>query len=147
MASFVAERWRGPDHDEALELWNAIPAEKRNGATIMVEEVPADTKAANGILSSVTCGEKSPETTVVLEDANGKHTFRSKGGYLVGYSDTVWYGRDHFSLCHHLEGLRAIVRYKESQDKEIVGDWVELELREDVPVPTKKVEAAADSKN
>ncbi|HEY6944047.1 MAG TPA: hypothetical protein VI431_02825, partial [Candidatus Acidoferrum sp.] len=61
---------------------------------------------------------------------------------------TLWYGRDHFSVCHHLEGLRAIVRYKESQDKDSAGDWVELELREDLPTPaTKKVEAAADPKS
>ena len=147
LASFVAERWRGPDHDEALELWNAVPAEKRGGNTSIAEEVPADTKEANGVLTSVTCGDNGSGTTVVLEDANGKHTFRSKGAHMVGYSDTVWYGRDHFSLCHHLEGLRAIVRYKGSQDKDIAGDWVELELREDVPVPSKKVDATVDSKN
>lgn len=147
VASFVAERWRGPDHDEALELWNAVPTEKRTGNTTVVEEVPADTKVANGILNSVICGESGSGTTVVLEDANGKRTFHSKGGHMVGYSDTLWYGRDHFSLCHHLEGLRAIVRYKESQDKAIAGDWVELELREDVPLPPKKVNTAADSKD
>lgn len=148
IASFVAERWRGPDHDEALELWNAIPAEKRNGDVTIAEEVPADTKMASGILTSVTCGEKNPETTLVIEDANGKRTFRNKDVHLIGYSDTLWYGRDHFSVCHHLEGLRAIVRYKDTQDKDSAGDWVELELREDLPwPPNKKVEASTNSKN
>ena len=87
-------------------------------------------------------------TTLVFEDANGKRTFRNKGGYIVGYSDTLWYGRDHFTVCHHLEGLRAIVRYKETQDKDSAGDWVELELRQDLPLaPNQKREATNDSKN
>ncbi|HEY6944414.1 MAG TPA: hypothetical protein VI431_04680, partial [Candidatus Acidoferrum sp.] len=133
LAAFVAERWRGPDHDEALELWNLIPAEKRKTEVSLAEEVPEGTKAASGKLLSVTCGEKGEGTTVVIENESGKETFRSKGGHMVGYSDTLWYGRDHFSVCHHLEGLRAIVRYKESQDKDSAGDWVELELREDLP--------------
>ena len=30
-ARFVAERWIVSDHDEAVELWNAIPQEKRPG--------------------------------------------------------------------------------------------------------------------
>ena len=148
VASLVAERWRGPDHDEALELWNAVPAEKRDSDAAIGEEVPADTKGASGTLMSVTCGEKSMGTTLVFEDANGKRTFRNKGGYIVGYSDTLWYGRDHFTVCHHLEGLRAIVRYKETQDKDSAGDWVELELRQDLPLaPNQKREATNDSKN
>jgi hypothetical protein len=52
---------------------------------------------------------------------------------MVGYSDTLWFGGDHFTLCHHLDGLRAVVRYKPSVDKPSAGEWVELELREDLP--------------
>jgi hypothetical protein len=148
LAAFVAERWRGPDHDEALELWNQIPAGKLKSEVPLAEEVPEGTKAASGKLLSVTCGQKDEGTTVVIKNGDGKETFRSKGAYMVGYSDILWYGHDHFSVCHHLEGLRAIVRYKESQDKNSANEWVELELREDLPMPPRrKVEAIADPKS
>ena len=28
-AQFVAQRWPGPNHNEAVELWNSIPQEQR----------------------------------------------------------------------------------------------------------------------
>jgi cytochrome c-type biogenesis protein CcmH/NrfG len=28
-AKYVAERWYGPDHDEAVELWNSVPEAQR----------------------------------------------------------------------------------------------------------------------
>lgn len=50
-------------------------------------------------------------------------------------------------ISHHLDGLRAIVRYRETLDKDSAGDWVELELRQDLPLaPTQKQEATNDSK-
>jgi hypothetical protein len=66
---------------------------------------------------------------------------------MVGYSDTLWFGSDHFSLCHHLEGLRAVVRYKPSADKQSAGEWVELELREDLPKLEKTSAPPAAAKN
>jgi hypothetical protein len=32
--------------------------------------------------------------------------FKSKGRQMIGYSDTLWYGSDHCSLCYHLEDAR-----------------------------------------
>jgi tetratricopeptide (TPR) repeat protein len=146
-ASFVAERWKGPDHDEAVELLNQVPAEKRGEIVTAIVESPGETKLAAGTLSSLTCGERGAGATVVIENQNGKHSFHSKGFQMVGYSDTVWYGSDHFTLCHHLDGLRAIVRYKASTEKESEGDWVELMLRQDLPLPLdKRVEAAGEVK-
>jgi hypothetical protein len=146
-ASFVAERWKGPDHDEAVELLNQVPAEKRGEPPMVVVELPGETKLANGTLKGLTCGEKGAGTTVVIENESGKHTFRSKGIQMIGYSDTVWYGSDHFTLCHHLEGLRAVVRYKASTEKEIEGDWVALMLRQDLPLPIdRKVDPTGETK-
>ena len=54
----------------------------------------------------------------------------------MGYSDTLWYGRDHFSDCRHIEGMRAIVRYKPGTSN-AVNDLVGLELRVDVPIAAK----------
>jgi hypothetical protein len=84
---------------------------------------------------------------VVIENADGALTFRNAGARRIGYSDTLWYGSDHFSPCHHLEGLRAVVRYKANEDQTVAGDWVELELREDLPeFDGKKSETAASKK-
>jgi len=54
---------------------------------------------------------------------------------LVGFSDTLWYGRDHFSRCHHLEGLRAVVHYRPASDATYAGDIAEVEIRDDLPPP------------
>jgi hypothetical protein len=54
---------------------------------------------------------------------------------MLGFSDTLWFGTDHFSVCHHLDGLRAVVRYKQSPDTPSAGEWVELEVRQDLPAP------------
>ena len=131
-ATFVAERWHGPDHDEAIELWSALPGEKRPSDTTLVSDALNGTQTSRGTLLSVACAGKEG-TTVVIQNAEGTQTFNSTGVHMLGYSDTLWFGTDHFTLCHHLEGLRAIVHYKPSADKKSAGEWVELELREDLP--------------
>jgi hypothetical protein len=145
-ASFVAERWHGPDRDEALELWSSIPAEKCPPDTSLPMDIVAGTQTLQGTLVSVTCGGKEG-TSLVLQNSDGTLTFRSSGAQMVGYSDTLWFGTDHFTLCHHLDGLRAIVHYKPSADKQLAGEWVELELREDLPAAAAKPSAAPDKGN
>jgi tetratricopeptide (TPR) repeat protein len=131
-ATFVAERWRGPDHDEAIELLSALSAEKRPVETTLLESALAGTQTSQGTLLSVTCRGKEG-TALVIQNVDGMQTFSSAGVHMVGYSDTLWFGSDHFTLCHHLDGLRAVVRYKPGADKKSAGEWVELELREDLP--------------
>jgi tetratricopeptide (TPR) repeat protein len=132
-AIFVAERWRGPDHDEAVELWDELPAEKPPLDTTLVADALDGTHTSQGTLLSVTCAGKEG-TAVVIQNADGTRTFSSAAGArMIGYSDTLWFGSDHFTICHHLDGLRAVVRYKPSPDKQSAGEWVELELREDLP--------------
>jgi tetratricopeptide (TPR) repeat protein len=132
-ATFVAERWSGPDHDEATELLSTLPAEKRPLDTTLVADALNGTQTSQGMLLSVTCAGKDG-TSIVIQNADGARTFSgSAAGRMVGYSDTLWFGGDHFTLCHHLDGLRAVVRYKSSADKQSAGEWVELELREDLP--------------
>jgi tetratricopeptide (TPR) repeat protein len=132
-ATFVAERWRGPDHDEAIELLSALPTEKRPVDATLLADALNGTQISQGTLLSVTCAGKEG-TAVVIKNADGTQTFSgSAAAHMVGYSDTLWFGSDHFTLCHHLDGLRAVVRYKPSADKMSAGEWVELELREDLP--------------
>jgi tetratricopeptide (TPR) repeat protein len=132
-ATFVADRWRGPDRDEAIELWNDIPADKRPSDSPQPLDTPSTTLTSQGTLTSVVCGEKENGTSLVIQNPIGTQTFRSSGAHRIGFSDTLWFGTDHFTLCHHLEGLRAIVEYKPSTDKNLTGEWLGLELREDLP--------------
>jgi Anaphase-promoting complex, cyclosome, subunit 3 len=74
-ARFVADRWNGPDRDEAMELWSNIPAEKRPPEASMLVEVAAGTQSLRGTLLSVSCGGKEG-TSLVLQNADGTKTFR-----------------------------------------------------------------------
>ena len=140
-ASFVGERWRGPDQDEALELWNSIPAEKRPPDVFVVPEIFPGTQIARGTLLSVSCDGKEQSLSLTIQNSDGTLTFRGARSYLIGYSDTLWFGSDHFTPCHHVDGLRAVVRYKPATEKQTSGEWVELELREDLPAAPDKASA------
>jgi hypothetical protein len=66
-------------------------------------------------------------------ETQGKAPRSARGGLSSGFSDTLWYGEDHFTGCHHLEGLRAVVRYKPSEDRQFDGDTSRAEYRENLP--------------
>jgi tetratricopeptide (TPR) repeat protein len=131
-ARYVAERWHGPDHNEAVALWNRIPAASRPADAVVVEEVEEQSQAAEGKLRSLSCGEKG-KNEVTLQRGDDTMVFKSKGRQMIGYSDTLWYGSDHFSLCHHIEGMHAIVRYRPAVSKDYAGDWLSIELRDELP--------------
>jgi len=131
-ARYVAERWHGPDHNEAVALWNRIPVASRPADAIVVEEVPEQSQAAEGKLLSIACDEKN-NSEVTLQRGDDLLLFKSKGRQMVGHSDTLWYGSDHFRLCHHLEGMHAVIRYRPAVTKEYAGDWLSLELRDELP--------------
>ena len=71
--------------------------------------------------------------------------FRRTGPFGAGFSDTIWYGEDHFSFCHHLEGMRAVIHYKPSADPSYAGDVAEVDIRDDLPEPLPKAPAAAST--
>jgi tetratricopeptide (TPR) repeat protein len=130
-AKYVAERWFGPDHDEAIELVDGLPPAQRPALEPQSESTTLkDALTAEGTVKSSTCGKD--ESFVV--DHNGQTlTFHRKGGVITGFSDTLWYGEDHFSLCRHLEGLRAVIRYRSPSDSSYAGDIVEMGIRDDLP--------------
>jgi Tfp pilus assembly protein PilF len=143
--SFVAERWRGPDRDEAIELWHQVPGTAVPSEDIQVNLNPADMKdpkallnalpkTASGTVVSIDCAEKHK---LVLQTSDGLKTFVTSGASIpIGYSDTFWWAGDHFSPCHHIAGLRAVVRYKpNTANADSIGDWTLLELRQDLPTP------------
>jgi tetratricopeptide (TPR) repeat protein len=137
-ASFVGERWRGPAQDEALEVWNSIPAQKRPPDVFVVPEILPGIQTMQGILVSLNCGEKKQGMLLTIRNSDGTRSFRGTSSYVIGYSETLWFGKDHFTPCHHLGGLRAIVRYKPSPEKQANDEWTELELHEDFPAAPDK---------
>jgi Tfp pilus assembly protein PilF len=141
-AKYVADRWYGPDHDEAVELWNSVPPGQRPAGESIFEMVPKDTQTVAGTVKSVSCADQDQGWAFVLNHGGQPLTFHRKGGFVSGYSDTIWYGTDHFSLCHHLEGLRAVIRYTKPADATYAGDVAEIEIRDDLPEPFKPAPSA-----
>ena len=144
-ARYVADRWIGPDRDEAIELWNRVPADQRPTGEPLIDTSPTDTEKIEGTLRSITCGDQDKWALVINHDGQ-LLTFHRKGGFAAGYSDLIWYGGDHFNLCHHLEGLRAVVRYHAPSDATYAGDIVGLGIRQDLPPEVKIAEAPAAEK-
>lgn len=134
-AGYVASRWPGADHDEALELWNSVPAAQRPAGKPATDPLVAGTKIAEGTVKSVHCGNRQekeePRYMLVIEQGGRELSFQTKSAFSAGHSDTLWWGRDHFSLCRHLEGLRAVVRYKPSSEPNSAGELARLGLRDD----------------
>jgi tetratricopeptide (TPR) repeat protein len=138
-AAYVAERWGGPDRDEAMELWKAIPVDKRGGQILVDRPLPPDVLVSEGIVKSVACKDQS--FTVTLESEGKTLTFHRQG-FAVGYSDTLWVGRDHFTPCFHVDGLRAVASYKVSADKAYAGDLMTVGLRDNLSPGSKPTTAA-----
>ncbi len=133
-AQFVAPRWIGTDHNEAVELWNAVPADQRPAGDVPQEIAPKDSQRTEGIVQSITCGHETKDWALVLNQAGQTLTFHTKlGRFESGFSDTLWYGEDHFNSCHNLEGLRAVVHYEAPSDSSYAGDVVMTEFRNDLP--------------
>jgi tetratricopeptide (TPR) repeat protein len=139
---FVANHWRGPDRDEALELWDKIPSQQRPEQAPQYPKEPLDLKSdvkhVDGIISSSGCDRKGadPNLTLTLESGGQTLAFR-ESGLPMGWnsSDTIWFAEDHVDLCHHIEGLHAFVRYKPTSARGVVGDLLQVDIR-DQPLPT-----------
>jgi tetratricopeptide (TPR) repeat protein len=128
-AAYVAQRWGGSDRDEALELLNSVPLEKRPAEVPAISEVGQKWQTAAGTVKSVSCNGHAFGITL---DVNGQpQTFKSTG-FPVGFSDTLWVGHDHFSPCFHVQGLRAMLRYKVSKDPSYTGDLIYVGFRDDL---------------
>jgi tetratricopeptide (TPR) repeat protein len=133
LAKYVAERWYGADHDEAVELWNNVPAAQRPAGDLASATIPQVLQTIEGRMTSANCGDKDHGLELVLDHDGHPMSFHSKVGWTGGFSDTLWYGEDHFSFCRHVEGLRVVVRYKPPSDKSYAGDLAEVEVRDDLP--------------
>lgn len=139
-AAYVSQRWGGSDRDEAMELWNQIPEADRKTDAPVLPESASKGESATGMVKSVICNGSDFAITL---DVDGKtQTFRAKG-FPVGYSDTFWVGRDHFSPCFHVQGVRAMLRYNSAQDPSYAGDLMYVGFRDDLPEPRRPTSEAA----
>ena len=134
---YVATHWFGPDHNEAVDLWQAIPTSLRGEGPPLTLDMPPGVEIARGRLLDVSCskqpGENKLSVTLIPDKAtDGKSlTFTSDGRLRIGFSDTLWWGEDHFSACHHLAGHPAVLAYKPQGAQG--GELVDLEVRDDLP--------------
>jgi len=91
---------------------------------------------AEGIIDSSSC-EKSVPSEIAISANGKKSVYRIDKSFIgYGFSDTIWYGTDHFSLCHHLQGMRVVARFHPAaagHSDELV--WVEV--RDDIDAPKK----------
>jgi tetratricopeptide (TPR) repeat protein len=137
-ATYVANRWSSPDREEAMELWNLVPAAKRPAESPTPITAKAGVSDAEGIVKSVACGEHN-NMTLTLDQGGQPLTFRIPENSGGGFSDTLWFGEDHYTPCYHTTGLRAVVQYKPAADKSYTGDAVFLAFRDDLPAAAASV--------
>jgi hypothetical protein len=133
VAAYVAQRSYGSDRDEAIELWNRVPAVSRQAAGPEPPENVEPGQRAAGTVQSVTC--KGMDFAITLDIGGEPQTFKSKG-FPVSFQDTLWVGHDHFSPCFHVRGLRAVVRYRSSGGS-YAGDLMQAAFRDDLTVQPK----------
>lgn len=134
---YVARHWDGPDHNEAVDLWQEVPEKFRGDGPPLTLDFPADSQIVRGTINDVACSHTPGAGTVVISltpDGAVQGTslkFSSNGRFTSGFSDTLWWGEDHFSVCHHLEGHKALVAYKPQGGD--AGQLISLEVRDNLP--------------
>jgi Tfp pilus assembly protein PilF len=136
----------GPEHNAAVRLWNSLPASVRPSGNPPNENIAEGTQTMDGTLQVVTCADNSP-IQLKLDHEGRIETFVMSNNFSAGFSDSLWYGKDHFNICHHLEGAQVIVRYKPSADKSYAGNLEQLELLEALPntIPEKPAHSEAEN--
>jgi len=134
-AAYVAQRWGGSDRDEAMELWNRIPAEDRHADIFPAPPASDQFQVAEGTVKAVACNGSA--FAITLDVNSQTETFKATG-FPAGFSDTLWVGHDHFTPCFHVQGLRAMVRYKPPKDSSYSGEISYAGFRDPILEPLKK---------
>ena len=131
-ARMVATSWPGSDHDEAVDLWTHIPISARGEGTDLSMAIPEKATLTRGTVVSSSCDKSSLSVTLQPSTPNATALkLTTSGRYESGFSDTLWFGRDHFTPCYHLAGLPAVVAY--TSDGTGSDKLVALEIRDYLP--------------
>ena len=148
---YVATHWFGSDHDEAVDLWQSVPSDKRGDGPPLALDVPPGTEIVRGKLLDVSCTNPTPtgghtfNVTLMPDNPSGAKplTFATDKGIGIGFSDTFWWGEDHFSACHHLAGHPGVLIYKPQglHGPELVDLQVRDERPDDVTPPVSLTDA------
>ena len=127
----VATRWPGSDHDEAVDLWNMLPAASRGDGPPLSLALPADSTVVRGTIVSTSCDKSGLNLTLQPASPNAiALKLVAAGPHESGFSDTLWVGEDHYTTCFHLAGLPALVAYQ--ADAAGVEKLTALEVRDDM---------------
>jgi hypothetical protein len=113
-------------------LWSSIPAASRPAGDAISEDIPKDSQRLEGSLTAATCGDRA-QWSLTVAQRDQKVAFHQADKFRWGFSDTFWYGQNHIAICHGLEGKRTIVFYKPAAQENLLGDAIEVEVRNDLP--------------
>ena len=128
MVKDISERWIEIDRDEAIHLWDSLPQSVRAGVVLTPTPTIAGTQKVTGRIDSIMCNEKEKTITFVL-DGGAPLTLSNAAAVRVGFSDTIWYGADHMTACHHAEGLTAIIQFKPPSNPKALPTLEKLDKR------------------
>jgi tetratricopeptide (TPR) repeat protein len=135
LVRYIAERWQGFDRDEAVALWENLPEAVRTGEPLTMTPPKDGMRTISGKITSVECREKEGLLSVVL-DGSVVRLRAETNSISGGISDTLWYGPDHFSFCHHLEGLQGVLHYKPPSNPTELGELSQFNVKRVVPTRT-----------
>lgn len=137
IARYVATHWTGPDRNEAVDLFFDVPPAFRGTDPAPAYDYPPDTTIVRGTLNALNCALQPKEhgsLTLTPAGPNGApEEFFLALSFRTGFSDTFWWGEDHFSVCHHLTGFPAVIAVKPASGS-IPAQVIDIESR-DVPLP------------
>ncbi|HET9696348.1 MAG TPA: hypothetical protein VFP40_05735 [Terriglobales bacterium] len=136
ISRYVAERWTGTDRDQAIEIWKEAVAKdsKLGEKPLAVSSDAPEGSVASGTIAEVKCEEKKPLDMSLKTGDRVLHLTTEEGkSFRMGFEDTVWFGSDHFSLCHHVQGRQANVIYKPmGEDKGLIE---QIRVEDSFPEP------------
>ena len=131
----VADRWPSTDHDEAVDLWNLVPPAQRGDGPPLTYSFPPDATILRGTIVSTACSRTTGLTVTVQPNAPSTSpiTLTASGALQNGFSDTLWFGEDHYTPCFHLEGLPTVIAYQPAPDGP--AHLLVFEVRDNTPPP------------
>lgn len=97
--------------DQVHRLVGTAPSTDDHAVEADSTKYPGGTLAVEGVIAEVSCQKDEP-MEIMLQSGDKTLTFHAGKVFSGRFSDSLWFGRDHFRYCYHLQGMKAIVRYR-----------------------------------